>query len=167
MTSWPYHGGFYDGVATFRCPKCSTEKTVDVSKYKDTRKEIKVKGKCPCGKVFTVFLDRRHSDRKPLYLSGMCIRHQRGEEVSRELITIMEMSKTGLKFKLSKAHVFDSSEEITIEFKLDDEEKTLIKKEALIRNINGRQIGCEFSSNKQKTEIESYPETLWLFLFSK
>ena len=36
-------------MATFICPKCQKSKTVNVSKYADLDKKVKVSVKCPCG----------------------------------------------------------------------------------------------------------------------
>jgi len=41
---------------------------------------------------------------------------------------------------------FEAGDRIMIEFDLDDEKKTRIKKELIIRNIQDKKIGAEFSS---------------------
>jgi hypothetical protein len=40
-------------------------------------------------------------------------------------------------------------DELTLEFILDDEHKTVVIKEAIVRNIRESSIGCEFTSGNE------------------
>jgi len=57
---------------------------------------------------------------------------------------------------------FKEGDEISIEFNLEDEHQTEIKKKAVVRSVRQRVIGCEF----EKTE-EAIGSPLWQYINMK
>ena len=55
---------------------------------------------------------------------------------------------TGLALRCYVATKFNLGDRLSVEFNLDDDEHTQIKKEVIVRNLTQRFIGCEFEGPK-------------------
>ena len=84
-------------TANFICPKCQRAKIADVSKYVNLDRRIKVNVKCPCGHSFRTLLEKRKQYRKETDIPGSFIHLIDGKAVSRGLITVCDLSVTGMK----------------------------------------------------------------------
>lgn len=147
-------------TAKFICPHCQRFKIVDVTNYVHIDRKIKVNVKCPCGNEFKSILEKRVQYRKETNLVGM-FRHMDGrKEVGCGLITVCDLSTTGMKLKVDDDFKFSLDDNLVIEFHLDDNHRSLIKKRVIVRNINYPYVGTEFSS----TEI--LDKALGFYLFN-
>jgi len=147
-------------MATFVCPKCSRSKSVNVSEYFNLDKLIKVNVKCPCGHAYTSILEKRKQYRKETHLPGTYIHFTDGQPVHRGLMTVENVSATGLKLQLNDELRCALGDKLEVEFSLDDTHRTGIKKLVIIRNINGPYIGVEFGPT------EALDKALGFYLFS-
>jgi len=147
-------------MATFVCPKCSRSKTVNVSKYTDLDKLIKVNVKCPCGHAYTSLLEKRKQYRKSTNLPGTYIHFVDGQPINRGVMTVQDISATGLKVRLNVALNGTIGDHLDVEFNLDDHNRALIKKHVIIRNIYGPYLGVEFGP------AEALDKALGFYLFS-
>ncbi len=138
--------------ATFVCPECQHAKTTDVSMYKKTDKAVIVKCKCKCGNTYTAILERRKHYRKETRLPGAFSREKGG----RGLITITDVSVSGLGFELSLDQKLEVGEKILVEFNLDDQPRSPIKREAVVRSVRGNQVGAEFCSMDHYDRLGGY-----------
>jgi len=164
-----------DHKVVFECPECKTSKTLDVSRYENIEKAVTVKIKCQCGHTDTVVMEKRGRFRKATELYGVYTKLGSATDGQKGLLTIKDVSRSGLKSKLSllrlkiKQHDLsgikdkgdildfelqnpeidlDVGDKLLVEFHLDDGQRSLIKKEAVIRWINLPYIGVEFSSTE-------------------
>ena len=149
-----------NNMATFMCPECVKAKTIDVSKYKDSGIPVQVKCKCPCGHSFSVYLEKRKHPRKEVTLPGIYAYFMSGKEVFREQILVLNLSLSGMRFKLYEDRDVAVGDKYLVTFNLNDPNRSLIKKEVVVRNVNDLQIGAEFCSEDQFNEIEAYLEEL-------
>ena len=124
--------------ATFICPKCQKSKTVDVSRYAGIDKIIKVNVRCPCGYAYTSILEKRKKYRKETNLHGTYCRIVGGKEVERGLMTVKDLSTTGMQLHINGDHGCSDGDVIRVEFHLDDTQRSLIRKKVIIRNICGQ-----------------------------
>ena len=147
-------------MATFVCPKCSRSKTVNVSKYAHLDKMIKINVKCPCGHAYTSILEKRKQYRKETHLSGTYVHFQDGRPVNRGLMTVKDISATGMKLQLNVQLVCDLGDPLDVEFRLDNRNRTLIKKRVIVRNLSDPYIGVEFGPT------EALDKALGFYLFS-
>ena len=147
-------------MATFICPKCSRSKTVNVSKYTSLEKLIKVNVKCPCGHAYTSILEKRKQYRKKTNLAGTYIHFIDGRPINRGVMTVEDISATGMKLRLNAALSSPIGDHLDVEFNLDDNNRTLIKKHVIIRNIYGTSLGVEFGPT------EALEKALGFYLFS-
>jgi hypothetical protein len=147
-------------MATFVCPKCQRSKTVDVSKFANLDKIVKVNVKCPCGFAYTSILEKRKRYRKETNLPGSYIHFIDGRQVGKGLMTVKDLSTTGMKLKIITGHNCTVGDVIQVEFYLDNTQRTLIRKKVIIRNIKGADVGTEFAIT------EAVDKALGFYLFS-
>jgi len=134
------------GHATFTCPQCETTKTVDVSQYAKMDQTVKVKSRCACGNTWTSVLEKRKQYRKGVSLLGTFTHTVDGNPLNKGTMTIIDLSAGGLKLKLDRPIDLREGHRLYVEFHLDDNRRTLIKKNLLVRNVDGIYIGAAFSS---------------------
>jgi hypothetical protein len=162
-----------ENIAEIRCSKCLKIRSVDMSKYVAMDRSIKFKAKCSCGHSDTVFLNRRDKFRKRTDFFGVYTNMSAGKEGQKGEMTVLDVSRAGLKLELSHLQLkvkehdisivtgekasFDHKikkpvdeinvgDKLLVEFRLDDTKKTLIKKEVIIRWMKMPYIGVQFSS---------------------
>ena len=143
-----------NNMATFTCRQCEKTKSIDVSQYKHLNKAIRVKLKCPCGYSYTVILERRGSYRKKADITGLYFKIVSGKEESRGNMTVKNISRYGLKLNFREKPNLEIGDKLLVEFKLDNNLKSLIRKEVIIRNINDKCIGAEFCSVNESNEYD-------------
>ncbi|MDX1775312.1 MAG: PilZ domain-containing protein [Desulfobulbales bacterium] len=131
-----------DNTVVLTCPHCDQQREVHVDMFRGKRR-VNVK----CCNSFQVFVEFRKRVRKRIQLQGSYINHSQNDWVGE--LTIEDLSLTGLLFTCSFAHLFQLNDELTIEFMLDDEYQTVIRKEAIVRNIRKNSVGCEFTDDNE------------------
>jgi len=153
---------YKDNKAIVICPKCEKSKTIDVSEDIGSKYLVRLQPKCSCGYLYIVLLERRKRHRKIVNLPGTFIYSVSKEQVDKGLMTIQDITRAGLCFKLdaNTKQKFNIGDKFLLECHLDDKSRSLIKKEAIIRNIRGPFIGVEFSS------VDLYDRALGLYMFS-
>jgi hypothetical protein len=147
-------------MATFVCPKCSRSKTVNVSKYTNLNKLIKINVKCPCGHAYTSILEKRKHYRKKTNLLGTYIHLVDGQPINSGAMTIEDLSVNGMKLRLNSTLNCTIGDHLDVEFNLDGPNRALIKKHVIIRNITGFNLGVEFGP------AEALDKALGFYLFS-
>lgn len=131
-------------TATFICPECQRSTTVDVSKYANIDKKVKVNVKCACEAAFTVELEKRRKYRKATNLPGQYTYHPEGGPHYNGSMRIVDISSTGLKVELNVERSMNVGNMMDVEFHLDDKKRTLIKKKVIIRNVKKSSVGVSF-----------------------
>ena len=131
---------------TFECPKCHASKNADISKYKKMTSSVTLKVKCPCGNVYSVTLERRKHYRKETKFPGIFTFRPLVGNDQKGPMTVLDISKGGLKFKMLSTPIFIRGDIIEVEFNLDNKNRTQIKKQVYVRNIKDNFIHVEFCS---------------------
>ena len=147
-------------TATISCPQCDRSKTIDVSKYAMLDKMVKINVKCPCGHAYKAILEKRKQYRKEANLAGTFIHFIDGQPQTRGLMTVKDLSTSGLKLQLNVKQNFAIGDHMQVEFHLNDAHRTLIKKTVIIKNQREQFIGVEFAP------FESIDKALGFYLFS-
>lgn len=159
--------------AQFVCPECKKTKPVDVSKYMDIEKAVKLKVTCGCKHVYTAILNKRdiYRIRKKTVLTGAYTNITHGKEGQKGSMAVLDISRTGLKSKISQLKIKVKDHEvyattdkkatfahkmhktigevgvgdiILVEFNLDDTKRSLIRRKATIKWVNHPLMGIEF-----------------------
>ena len=102
--------------ATFICPNCNLSKTADVSTYKDINKEVRMNVKCKCGHSFSVTLERRASYRKDIESPGNYTYTSSEGKIEKGSLSVKDISRNGLKFKVKEDPKFSVGEKVYLEF---------------------------------------------------
>lgn len=139
-----------ENTATITCPVCQKSVTKDVSKFKDSDKFIKLKAHCPCGHTYTVFLERRQQYRKSVELRGVYKHHSSDTPAASGehwgSMTVLDVSRTGIRMKLNVEPKFQVGDHISVEFRLDDANNSLIRRDVVVQNIKNLCVGANYAS---------------------
>lgn len=150
-------------MATFICPNCKKSKTADVAKYAKIEKDASLKVKCPCGHSYSFSLERRSFYRKvSVELTGAYAYTNSEKHLIKGTLVILDISLGGIRFKVNNHPDFCVGEKVSLEFRLDDKNRTVIKKDGIIRYISEENIiGSEFYSEDPSAP---YDKTLGFYL---
>lgn len=129
-----------DNTVVITCPHCGQQKVILADAFKGHKHKLKVK--CFCKKAFITHLEFRKYIRKKTVLKGTYSNHS--HHCSKGNLVIHDISLNGLSFSTLDKENFKVGDEITVEFILDDELRTKIQKDVVIKNIRPRTLGCEF-----------------------
>jgi len=129
-----------DNTAVLTCPHCGAQKTIPVEPFKGKKSKLTIK--CGCKKIFSVNLEFRKRVRKRTNLRGTYVNHsQKGKRGS---LVVKNLSVSGMEFSCLDVHDFKIEDEVSVEFNLDDEQRSHISKDVIVRNIRQNSVGCEF-----------------------
>ena len=136
-----------DNIVVLTCPHCGHQREVHVSLFKGKR-TVRIK----CCKSFKVLVDSRKIARKQTRLMGT-YKHQ-SHKNGKSKIIIHDLSLHGISFSCLD-FPYNLGDELTVEFTLEDEYQTLIKQDAIVRNVRGNVAGCEFIKNEMSTVYDA------------
>lgn len=139
----PFYSKIYVGSdknANIVCPYCAERKSISVDRFRGTKHTLNVR--CICKRTFKVFLEFRKKVREKTFLKGTYVNHSQ-MDIKSEMI-VLDISETGLAFSNQDIFTFEEGNNISLEFTLDNERKTVIKKNAVVRNTHQKRVGCEF-----------------------
>jgi hypothetical protein len=125
------------------CPKCRSEKIINVTNFKDTKK--KLKAKCQCGEVFRLTLDFREHHRKKVRLVGEYLIQGKDEKGE---VNIENISAGGIQFTTLKPHNISRDDKIELKFTLDYPVKKEITEIVKIIWIIDRTVGTQYIDPK-------------------
>lgn len=129
-----------DNTAVLTCPHCNQQRIIDTASFKDHKFRLKVR--CSCKNVYTAIIEFRKRIRKRTHLRGTYINHSQKDK--RGNLVVTNVSVSGLEFTSVDIQNFKVEDELTIEFTLDDEHRSEVRKQAIVRDIRTKSIGCEF-----------------------
>ena len=135
-----------DNTITFKCPKCNQMRTVDVSHYKNLEKAEKVKVKCACENIYFALIEKRKQFKKITNFPGTFIHMVSDIPKDKGTMNVTDVSRTGLKIKINTKREFFLGDKLIVEFHLDDKNRSLIKKECIIKKDLGLEFEIEFTS---------------------
>ena len=135
-----------NGGIDFVCPKCAFSKLVNVERLLQRNNEVRVKIRCKCYNLQSVILDRRNNRRKPTDIQGRYFFTPKDRPITDGEISIRDLSYTGLGFDLLIASngAFGAGDVLRVQFKLFPTASFLIKKEAIVRQMNDLRINATF-----------------------
>ena len=129
-----------DDTAVLTCPHCNKQKVILANAYIGFKHKLKVK--CHCKQRFLVHLEFRRHVRKTTVLKGIYSYHS--DKHSSGKLIIQDISLGGISFTSLDIGNFKVGDELKLNFTLNDEHLTNIRKDVIVRNIRQRIVGCEF-----------------------
>lgn len=150
--------------ATFVCPACNKSTTADVGDQKDAETVVKIQHKCSCGHSHTVLLERRHFYRKDVDIPGEYIL-----DGLKKNMTVKDISRHGLKFYSEpNEQTLKIGDKLYLEFRLDNGENLLIKKEGIVKRASDQGVRVEFYPHPSDDDIDqSYDRAIVSYIFSE
>ena len=130
----------------FICPACRKGVTKNLGRIANAQSAIHLKCTCKCGHVFRVLVERRCNVRRLVNLVGMCIYIDRNGETKKRLIKIHDVSTAGLQFSVNVLPDFKLGDQLVVEFRLDDRERTSILEKGTVMRVQSKNVGFKFNS---------------------
>ena len=145
-------------TAQFACTACNRQWVEDVSEYLNVPSMVELTVTCTCGYSWKTLLERRRYFRKNVNFSGTYKHKLPDNEDSAGSMTVIDISRKGLKLKLDAAgDRFKKGDWLEVSFPLDNDAKTLIKKIVNVKNVFENFLGVVFSDAKHEdTDIDDY-----------
>jgi hypothetical protein len=151
-----------DNTATFVCPKCQKTGIKDLTKYLQRKKTNRLKARCGCGHSYEVFLEKRKKFRKETDLIGSYkyIPDNSNTPDYTGSMSVKDISFSGIRIKLQMMPRFKVGDTLLVEFRLNDANKSQIKKKVTVKNMKGFSAGLAFNSP------QNHDSALGFYLFN-
>ncbi len=130
------------------CPQCDRSLTVPVDRIQNMGKPVRAR--CACGIQFSIVFERRANYRKLTGFPGRFARTVQSELQVGEVV-VANLSRGGLCMKVPESVKLEIGEVVRIDFKLDNDEQTLIRAQVVVKNIREGIVGAEFHSLEEHT----------------
>jgi hypothetical protein len=124
---------------------------MDISKYLKMDKALRFKATCKCKHVFSVEIERRQHFRKQVNLKGILIQKSQTYPVK-----ISDISKFGMRIITKRSLSIMDGEHLVVKFVLDDQRRSEVSKEIVVRKKLGNYVGCEFLSHDHYDDFGKY-----------
>ncbi|MCF6248711.1 MAG: PilZ domain-containing protein [Desulfobacula sp.] len=139
------------GTANFFCPECGKTRQMDVTKFRDIKKEVKLKVTCSCKHKFSVILERRQHIRMQVNLKGVVLLSGKKYPVD-----IINISRFGLRVRTKGSLDLKLLDKVFLEFVLDDASGSTVTKEVVVRTIRQPEFGLEFVERDHYDKLGTY-----------
>jgi PilZ domain-containing protein len=139
-----------DNTAIFACAACNRQHIVDVSKYLDLPEKTRMRLTCKCGHSWTTMLEKRRHYRKDVSFPGRYIFRTEGKPTFEGNMTVVDISRRGLKVTLHDKRDFQAGDWLEVEFRLDNKPRTLVKRMTIIKSAFGLKLGLAFPEHKHE-----------------
>ncbi|MGD8529970.1 MAG: PilZ domain-containing protein [Syntrophobacterales bacterium] len=143
-----------DNKAALKCLQCGTTRTVNAAKLDNPRGSLKAR--CKCGAAFHVIFEVRKAYRKETRLHGNYLKDSAGGEQGG--IIVRNISRSGIGFTTLTRHNLKQGDKVKLKFTLDDKRRSEIEKTGVVKVVNDKSIGCQF------TDSDYQDETLGFYL---
>jgi len=144
------------GEGAFICPACNNGVIRDLSQFSQAQTAVRLKCKCSCGNDYRVLLERRRHFRKPVNLVGMFFFQGSNGNPIKGLIKIRNISQSGIQFSVSSMPEFEVGDKLTIEFTLDDEDRSQVREAGIVRRIRSNIVGLDFNTTDHYGKLGRY-----------
>jgi hypothetical protein len=133
-----------DFTALLTCPHCWRQRKISTLSFIEHKHKLKVK--CSCKESSNIFLEYRRRPRKKTHLPGTFINHSQNSSICH--LYVLDVSLIGLTFSSLENISINKGDELSMEFYLDDNYKTKISRDAIVRsNRPGYIFGAEFEKS--------------------
>ena len=126
------------------CPQCGTSKSFNADEYVTAKRGIKAR--CTCGHVFRCVIEFRKSYRKAVNFVGE-YRNKKTGESGRMTVEILSLG--GIDFiNLTPGNLIMKHDILEVSFHLDDNNRTLVQREAKVTASNQNSISAAFARSQ-------------------
>ncbi len=136
---------------TIICPKCAKKKSIDATKFKNSKSALKVN--CPCGEEFRCIFEFRKFFRKRVSLQGEFTNVRTGEKAE---VVVDSISMEGLGFMAKTGHKIEPGQMLTVTFNLDNKMSTPVERTIKVTSVRGNSIGAMFFGSARNKTVGFY-----------
>jgi hypothetical protein len=144
------------GEGAFICPVCKRGTIKDLSDFLHTESAVRLKCKCNCGHTYRVLVERRRHFRKAVNWTGIYYFKTRGGAQIKGLIRIRDISRSGIRFSVNNMPEFKVGDNLIVEFTLDDDERSQVREEGVVRRIQSNIVGLKFKTIDHYGKLGQY-----------
>lgn len=130
-----------EGMVYLLCPSCRKTSKMPVGQFPHIHKPLSIS--CSCGNSYDVQIEVRKAYRKETCLEAFYSKLNSPGDF--EEATIVDLTLGGCRLRASKKPTLNQGEWITLVFRLDNPERTEIRKDAVICRVKEDDIGCNFA----------------------
>ncbi|MFO7751935.1 MAG: hypothetical protein R6V41_02315 [Desulfobacteraceae bacterium] len=141
-------------TAEIVCPECKRQKVFQLSEYPIRSGRVKVRCRCKCGHVYSVFLKKQDDAKHQIHLAGTYI--SRGENRSIGRMIVKKITAKGLMLKTNFGGNLMPGLKLVLEFVLDDVKQSIVRKEVVVRACHGKYLSAEFASDDHRDNLGPY-----------
>lgn len=136
----------HDNATLIECPRCGFQKVVNIAKFFKRSNTGNFVSKCKCGYSSSVIIERRKFERHYFDANGSVLHERKKGKPESSAITVKDLSRSGVKFATETSEALEAGETIVITFEFNDNRKTYFIKEAMVRNVKGKDVRAEFKT---------------------
>jgi hypothetical protein len=130
------------------CPQCRKLNRINFPSLEmNEKRHLLVKCACQC--TIPVLAERRVFYRKQTDLDGRYTNISNYSDKGR--MKVVNLSMKGMGFIPIPPSLFSRDDRVLIHFTLDDRHQSKIELTAVVRNVMGNYVGCEFAAQHQST----------------
>lgn len=141
-------------TAVFVCPECNKTKVLQLSSYRVTKPQTRVKCKCTCGHSDVVLLEKKYACIKETKLTGTYTTSEKTKSSGRMIIK--KLNSKGLMLKTNLEQNILPGLKMFLEFVLDDAKQSIVKKEVVVKAKKGKYLSAEFTSEEHYDNLGPY-----------
>lgn len=141
------------------CPECQRENVLDNASISSQQNGSGVKIACQCGFEEEVFFEYRNFGRLNTNLPGTFNIVNADGNPETGLLVVKDLSMTGLKLQLSSSEIsrFKVGDQFVVEFNLDNDSRSHIRKKVTLKYIQNHFCGVEFCrEDEYDNQLVSY-----------
>jgi Arc/MetJ family transcription regulator len=130
------------GHGVLVCDQCGKTKVAQLAEVAHRGKLLHIK--CSCGHRFMVSIEARRFYRKQTHLPGAYAKtnRDRGTILEQGSMTVEDMSRTGLRLRLTRSHTLRVHDVIEVRFTLDNAQHSAVRKQARVMWVDGSCVGA-------------------------
>lgn len=130
---------------------CSSGEMIDVTDLIKDKEKLTVEISCKCGHQYSAVIERRKQKRKEVRFQG---KMNPGKQAYP--IKIVDISRGGLKLRMTDVQNLEINDRIAVEFILDDSKRSTVQKEGIVKNKGEYSVSVEFLSQDHYDSLGSY-----------
>ncbi|HRS83724.1 MAG TPA: PilZ domain-containing protein, partial [Smithellaceae bacterium] len=129
-----------EGFVVFVCSNCNLIQKQEAKTYGGVKGPIQIQ--CTCGNVYDVEIEFRKFYRKGIRVDGLYFGITNPKIWGK--MVLKNVSMQGCGFETMGVNPLQPGDSIRIEFQLNDAKRSVIKKQAAVRSIFKKYVGCQF-----------------------
>jgi len=141
------------GMIFLLCPFCG-ENSEQPAKQFPTNQTMSIS--CSCGKTYEFQIEVRNYFRRVTALGGFYLKDDAPDHFLK--MTVTDLSLYGCCLRVSDKHTLHVGDSIKVVFKLDNAQRTEIKRHATVLRIVENIIGCQLTRDAYDPELGFYVE---------